>query len=153
MRWPFQQKPSKPKLPPEAEQRWAIAEGAYGDGPILIRHNQSAKEFVGSSDLPIKLGFAIPLKSPRNDGFPDDVESEQLHRAEDAIVAEVGENTVGLHVMTVTAAGVREYVFYIARGADVAALHSRLQQDISTHDVQCIATEEPDWESYRSLVP
>jgi hypothetical protein len=60
-------------------------------------------------------------------------------------------NAVGLHAMTLTTGVMKEYVFYIAPGLDIAGLHAALLKDVSSHDVQCIAIEEQEWESFRDF--
>ncbi len=47
----------------------------------------------------------------------------------------------------------KEYVFYIAPGLDIAGLHATLREEVTSHDVQCMADEEPGWESFRDFVP
>jgi hypothetical protein len=42
----------------------------------------------------------------------------------------------------------REFVFYIAPDADIAAIHQAVRSRVSSHDVQCMAVTEPAWEAY-----
>jgi len=72
---------------------------------------------------------------------------------EDLISREVSSRTRGVHVLTLTSGVMKELVFYIARGADIAKLHEGIQSQVSSHDVQCMAVEEAKWESYRTFVP
>jgi len=54
--------------------------------------------------------------------------------------------------MTLTTGDMKEFVFYIAPGLDIARLHEAQRLEVSSHDLQCMAVEEPGWESFRSLV-
>jgi hypothetical protein len=47
----------------------------------------------------------------------------------------------------------KELAFYIAPGADIAKLHADLRETVSSHDVRCIAVEEPGWKSYWDFAP
>ncbi|MBL8860048.1 MAG: DUF695 domain-containing protein [Planctomycetes bacterium] len=153
MRWPFSKKYPELRIPPEDEQRWSVAQSEYDGGPLLVRFNESARVWAGHPGLPIKLGFAIPLNRPHEGGMPDADENRELTAVEDLIAQRVLTDSVALHVMTLTTGVMKEYVFYTARGMDIAGLHARLREEVSSHEVQCMADEEPDWVSFRSLVP
>lgn len=107
---------------------------------------------AGHPALPIKLGFAIPLLRPNEGGLPDPNENAELAPIEDLIAERVLAGGEGLHAMTLTTGIMKEYVFYVPAGLDIAALHAALRAEVSSHDVQCMAIEEPDWESFRDFV-
>ena len=65
--WPFSKKIRKLEPPIDDEQRWSVALGRTREGPVLVRFNETAGEWVAHPDLPIKLGFAVPLNRP-NEG-------------------------------------------------------------------------------------
>lgn len=46
----------------------------------------------------------------------------------------------------------KEYVFYIAPGLGIVGLHAAVREDIPSYDVQCVAIEEPDWDSFRFCI-
>jgi hypothetical protein len=55
--------------------------------------------------------------------------------------------------MTLTTGVMKEFVFYIPSGRDIAGLHSALRAEVPTHDVQCMAVKEPNWNSFREFTP
>lgn len=154
--WPF-----KPKqldinlLPPLSADDcvWGVAESGFDSSPLIIRYNQSANEWVGHTDLPIKLGFAVPLNNPHENGLPDPDENELLSDIEDVIVREVGSRSRGLYVLALTIGGMKEFVFYIPRNVDIKAIHESIMALVESHEVQCIATIESRWDSYAEFVP
>ena len=96
--WPFSSKPkSMLALPPisDPSQTWGVAQGNYGGGPLIVRFSHRAKEWCSHPDLPIKLGFAVPLNSPSEGGLPDPAENERLDDIEDIIRREVASRTKG----------------------------------------------------------
>jgi hypothetical protein len=151
MHWPFSKKYRELRIPPLAEQRWTVAQGDYGGNPLLVRFNEAGRELVGHPGLPIKLGFAVPLHRPHEGGLPDAQENEELAAVEDLVAQRVLAAAVGLHAMTLTTGIMKEYVFYITPGLDIAGLHAALRKDVSSHELQCMATEEPGWESFREF--
>jgi hypothetical protein len=151
MRWPFSRKHHELRIPPPGEQRWSVAQGDHGGSPVLVRFNVAARELAGHPGLPIKLGFAVPLQRPNEGGLPDADENAELAAIEDLIVERVLTDAVGLHAMTLTTGVMKEYVFYIAPGLDIAGLHAALRKAVSSHDVQCIAIEDPRWKSFRDF--
>lgn len=151
MRWPFSKKHPQLNIPPQAQQRWGVAQGRYGDR-LLVRFNETARELAGHPDLSIKLGFAMPFNRPNEGGLPDPEENVQLAAIEDLIVHRVLSGEVGLHALTLTNGVMKEFVFYIPPGRDIAGLHSALRAEVSTHDVQCLAIKDPDWNSFRDFI-
>ena len=153
MHWPFSKKHRELRIPPQDEQRWSVARRDDGGGPLLVRFNEAARELAGHPGLPVKLGFAVPLNLPNEGGLPDADENRQLAAVEDLIAQRVLADAVGLHAMTLTTGLMKEYVFYIAPGLDIAGLHAALRENVSSHEVQCMAIEEPGWASFRDFVP
>ena len=153
MIWPFSKNKDKLEIPPEGEHEWGFAEGDSDGAPLIVRYNETAAGFAGHSDLPIKLGFAIPLNSPNVGGLPDAEENSELDVIEDLIVREVMAVTHGVYSLALTTGVMKEFVFYIAPGADIAKLHEDIRNQVSSHDVQCMAVEERKWESYRTFAP
>jgi hypothetical protein len=154
--WPFRpRQPDITLLPPLSADNctWGVAESGLDASPLIIRYNESARDWNGHKDLPIKLGFAIPLNSPNENGLPDPEENEQLDEIEDIIVREVGSNARGLYALALTNGQMKEFVFYVSPGIDIKALHKSIQALVGSHDVQCMAAMESDWRSYVAFTP
>jgi hypothetical protein len=132
---------------------WGLAESGTESFPLFIRYNESAHDCIGHKDLPIKLGFAIPLNSANEGGLPSSVELTQLDAIEDTIVREVGLKTRGMYVLTLTTGSMREHVFYVLEGTDIMSIHESVKALVDTHEVQCMAVREPDWRSYLDFTP
>ena len=153
MGWLFSKKLGDLEIPPVEDQLWSVAQGEHGGAPLLLRFNASAKSLAGHSKLPIKLGFAIPLNQPNEGGLPNPEENQELAAIEDLIEKRVLEVAVGIHAMTLTNGIMKELVFYIVPGVDIAGLHQELREAVRSHEVQCMAVQEPKWDSFRSMVP
>jgi hypothetical protein len=153
MRWPFSKKDRELRIPSVDSQRWSVARADSGRGPVLVRSNDAARELRGHPALPIKLGFVVPLNRPNEGGLPDAEENEQLAAVEDLIATRVLAAGAGVHALTLTTGVMKEWVFYVATGLDIAGLHAEVQDSVSSHEVQCMAVQEPGWESYREFTP
>jgi hypothetical protein len=154
--WPFGSgKKSLKDLPSitSDDYSWGVAQADYDGSPLIVRFNSTAKEWQGHTDLPIKLGFAIPLNSPNEGGLPDPAENQQLNDIEDIVCKEVAERAQGLQVLALTMGTMKEIVFYIAPGADIKTIHESVQAKVKTHEVQCMAEMESNWDTYGSFVP
>jgi hypothetical protein len=154
--WPFTPKPKDIRSLPAItapSHTWALAEGKYDGAPLFVRFSTSAKEWCGHPDLPIKLGFAVPLNLPSEGGLPDPAENEQLDDIEDTIRREVAAKTKGVHALVLTTGIMKEFVFYIPRGVDIRTLHEAIQAAAPTHEVQCMAVTEPQWDSFKEFSP
>jgi hypothetical protein len=151
--WPFSKKSRPLELTPDDQHRWSVAQGDYEGAPLIVRYNHTAADWVGHPDLPVKLGFAIPLVHPNQGGGPNPEENAELGTIEDLISQEVLSKTRGVHALTLTTGMMKELVFYIAPGADIGTLHEGIQSRVKSHDVHCVALEEANWESYRAFGP
>jgi hypothetical protein len=154
--WPFSKNEKELSELPSIgsdDEKWGIAQADYDGSPLIIRFNKSAKDWLGHSKLPIKLGFAIPLNSPNPTSLPDSNENSQLNDVEDAIRAEVARHAKGLLVLALTTGTMKEIIFYIAEGADIKTIHESVQAKVKSHEVQCQAEMEPEWDSYVSFTP
>jgi hypothetical protein len=151
--WPFTKKSRKLDLPAADQQRWGVGQAEDDGAPLMVRFNQTAGEWAGHADLPIRLGFAVPLNHPNEGGLPNPAENAELFAVEDVICRHVSAKALGLHALTLTTGVMKEWVFYVAPGADIARLHEEIRSQVASHDVQCLAVEDQRWDSYRAFVP
>jgi len=112
-----------PLIPDPNEHRWSLAEMEFDGMPLFVRINESARSIVGHADLGIKLGFAMPMQAAVGTDLPDPGENEALAELEDEIIETATNGAEGIHVLTITNAAMKELVFYIKPGADIAAMH------------------------------
>ncbi len=142
-------------LPPvaSADHRWIIIKATYDDLPLIIRLNSTAREWLGHASLGIKLGFAVPLNAPDQGGLPTPEENQELNDLEDIILQEVDRGAKGIYALILTTGTMREFVFYVAAGANIGAIHQAIQRRVSTHDVQCMAVKDPAWDAYTRFAP
>lgn len=154
--WPFKRDSRPldelPRLGDDAH-RWSLAEAAIDSTPLIIRYNESASEWVAHAGLPIKLGLAVPLNSPREGGLPDPEENQQLNEIEDIVTREIDARSPALFALVLTTGVMREFVFYVPAGVDLRAIHEAIQAKVTTHEVQCVAEKETRWNSYRQFTP
>src|SRR5690606_14245827 len=94
------------------EDRWNVAQGENDGRPMIVRINAGLPEYAGHPKMPIRLGVAVPLKAPDENGFPGRRESEQLEDIEDTLAAMIGKS--GRIVLVITTSGMREFVSYIS---------------------------------------
>ena len=128
MRWRFSKKRREVRMLLVERQRWSVAQANNGGAPLLVRFNHSARDFVGDPNLPITLGFAIPLNRPHEGGRPESEENEQLLAIEDLIVTQVLAAGTGIHALTPTNGVMKECVFYVATDLDIAGLHASVRE-------------------------
>lgn len=129
--------------------KWSICETDYGGKPLFVRRNVTAEEWIGHAELPVKLGFAVPLELSNEYGLPNPEESEVLNAVEDLIIHYLNSQTRGIHALVLTTGRMKEFVFYIPHNVDIQAIHENIKQSVPEHDVQCMAVNEPDWESFQ----
>jgi hypothetical protein len=148
--WPFKKHLQIDSLNDETH-KWSVAEASGGAGPMLIRINTTAQEWFRHPLLSIRVGFAIPLKQQNPQRLPAPEENIQLDHVEDVICSFVKSTGPSIHVLAIATGTFKEFVFYIKNGDRVAEIHKQISKDITSHEVQCVATRDPKWSVYASF--
>ncbi|WP_445372084.1 DUF695 domain-containing protein [Methylomonas sp. HW2-6] len=131
-----------------ADDNWQVAQGEYDGNPILVRINANLRPFVGKSDLVLKIGIAIPLNNPRLGEMPDPEENKTVSIIEDKALDTLKSKGSAVQALAITTGTFKEFVYYTKPEIDVASFHQELKIGAPSHDVQCIATIEKNWETY-----
>ncbi len=134
-----------------ADDNWQIAKGEYEGNPMIVRINKNLGPFIGKSDHTLKIGFAIPLNNPQPGNMPDPIENEIINSIEDKISETLNAKGSSVLALVITMGTFKELVYYAKPDIDVASIHQELKTCIKSHDVQCIATIEDKWETYRQF--
>jgi|ERR1700685_2505967 len=148
--WPFKRRLDIATLPSvaSAAHRWSVHQATHEGAPLIVRLNSSAEEWARHPAPGVKLGFAVPLNAPCKGGLPTSEENSELQEIEEVILEEVGSTAKAVYVLSITTGEMKEFVFYIAPGVDIAATHQTIRSRVRSHDVQCMAITDPAWEAY-----
>jgi hypothetical protein len=133
------------------EHNWQVAQISFEGNPLIIRINDSLKSFIGKTDHTLKIGFAIPLNHPNPGGMPLPEENQEINLIEDEIVEALKRQGSVVQALTITSGTFKEFVFYTKLDMDVKSVHENLQASISSHEVQCVAQIENNWETYKDF--
>ena len=129
-----------------------MLEASTDDGPMLVTINTTAQRWAKHPSLGIRVGFAIPLNEPDPGGFATSSELSQIDQIDEEILRYVNASGPAIHVLTITTGIFKEFVYYIENGDAVAGIHEKLLRQTFTHNVQCIAIFDPEWETYDSFL-
>jgi hypothetical protein len=132
-----------------ADGQWRVSEGEYDGDPIIVRFNAILKPFAGKTDHNLKIGFAIPLNNPNPGGMPNPEENDQIAAIEDRINVALQEKGSVVPALVITMGTFKEFVFYAKPDLDVKSAHEQLMTEITSHEIQCIARIEENWETYK----
>ena len=133
------------------DDSWTMFEGSNEGRPMILRGNTGLADIAGKPPLTHRFGIAVPLHSPRENGFPTSEESEELGAIEKALLATFPAPTTRLAVV-ITTSGFREFVFYTSAPEGVPAAVRRLQSEITGHTLQSYVEPDERWEFYRSFL-
>jgi len=148
--WPFKKHLSLDDLNDDNDM-WSVLQGTTENGPMLVRMNTSAKRWAKHPSLAIRVGFAIPLNHPNSNGFPAADENAALNEIETRILDDLRASGPAVHVLTITTGTFKEFVFYIQNGDSLKTIHEKLIADTPSHEVQCMAVHDPEWDVYASF--
>jgi hypothetical protein len=130
------------------ESQWSVAHGELEGRPIFVRRNATAASLVGHPEYRFRVGVAVPLREPKPDGLATNDEMEELNAIEDALCRCLEREQASLHVLAITTAGMREFVFYTRSPALVGPNLASLRSQFATHELQSYVEEDPKWSVY-----
>ena len=83
---------------------------------------------------------------PDDRGFPSETENQRLFEIEDIAERLAGERAI--FVGALSTASMRELIFYTNQSEWIAAYHRDLQHAVAGHEVQMMAQQDPEWNTY-----
>jgi hypothetical protein len=147
----FNKKPNPEEI--FAEGTWKIFQGEFDGNPIVVRTNFHLLPFAGDTELTLKISFAIPLNAKVPGGLPEPEENAAIAEIEDEIFGALRSQGSVVEALAITTGTYKEFVFYSKPGIDIKSIHEGLMTRIRSHEVQCIAEMDPDWEIYKEYAP
>ncbi len=151
--WPFKKRQKDIQdLPSDDLHRWTVLQSESDDGPMLIRRNDTAKDWAKHPSLNIRVGFAVPLNSPKPGELPDPDENLILNDIEDALCKFMKATGPSIQVLVVATGTFKEFVFYMNNGEGIESAHKNAIAAFPDYNIQCYGENDPNWESYLQWV-
>ena len=133
------------------ESKWSVLNGEHGGKPLVVRRNESAKQLLGNPEYNHRVGIAVPLHAPDERGLPGAEEMSQLSGIEDLLCDRLEANQDSLQVLAITTGGMREFIFYTRAAHSLQPVLERIQQEVSSHTVQCYIEPDAKWSVYEEF--
>jgi len=127
---------------------WSALQGEYDKRPMFIRLNSGARAVAKSAALAHRIGVAVPLLSPTDDGLPTSSEGAVLVSIEDALCDALRAGTEVVMAVVITTSGMREFVFYCAMPAHVSPAVSSVRERFPSYEIQLVEESDPEWIVY-----
>ncbi len=118
---------------------------------MLVRINETAADYLAHPELPVRLGIAVPLLAPNEQGFPEQEELERLSLVEDTLVAETAGKNVGRLVLVITTSGFREFVSYVRDDRAARAAAHTVSSRHADYRVQHYTERDVSWKLYQAM--
>jgi len=103
------------------------------------------------AEYKFRVGVAVPLNAPNDEGLPVNDEMEQLNALEDRLSAALEHQQESLQVLSITTQGMREFVFYTRSPELAQKAIEDLRAETKTHDVQGYVVEDRRWSVYAAF--
>src|SRR5688572_20954241 len=147
--WPFKRRQPDDARPEAAwDGRWVVARGEHQGRPMIVRKNVEAAGLAGNAEFSVRLGIAVPFRSPDANGMPSEPEFDVLAEIEDTLIAQLHVDRKAIAVLTITTAGMREFVFYTRDPNWAQAVVEDVRKTITTHELQGYVAPDEQWEVY-----
>jgi hypothetical protein len=130
---------------------WSVAEGTHEGKAVATRFNVALRPIAGRDEFPDRLGILAPLHEANDRGFPNRAEIKQLDAIEELIDRRLSGGNESLLAGVVTTSGVREFVIYTSNAEVSRAKAEALAREVTTHQLQIIVRNDPQWRVYRTF--
>jgi hypothetical protein len=125
---------------------WSVSCGTSNGKPLFVRVNMSANANVADPQFPFRLGIAVPLRVPDQNGFPQADESNELNLIEDRLAEALG--GTGRLVLVITTSGMREFVSYVRSAEEGKQVFAKVRSESPAHKIQFYVRADPKWSAY-----
>lgn len=150
MIWPFKRL-SRPLAQLRIPDVWSVSSGEDHGRPLLVRRRELPAEVIGHPDLPLRMGVAMPVGNPDDDGFAQEPERSLLDAIEDALLERLERSGETLAVAVISGLAMRELVFYCKDCRDVLDRLGEVRTRFQENPLQHYVASDPKWGAFRSL--
>jgi len=130
---------------------WSVAEGTHDGKAVATRFNVALRPIAGRDELPDRIGIIAPLRDANDRGFPNRGEIKQLDVIEELIERRMSGGNESILAGVVTSNGMREFVIYTSNIAAAQAKAEGITREVTTHELQVIVRNDPQWRVYRTF--
>ncbi|MFM7537369.1 MAG: DUF695 domain-containing protein [Acidimicrobiales bacterium] len=130
--------------------RWAETIGTHNGSPMTVSYRTDIRRSIGHPSFPFQIHLTVPMNDVDFDGRPSETELASLSRFEDEVLVPLCHERAVM-TLVVTAAGLREYVFYASADDWVKAFEAQVAARWAAHRVSCRVRRDPRWDAYRAF--
>jgi len=135
-----------------SEAKWSILQGQNNGKIMVVRRNNSVNQFSANPEFIYRIGFAIPLVAPNNEGLPSTEEMNTLNQIEDELSKQLEKDGVSIQVLSITTGGMREYVYYTKDSKIVEKVIGDVRGEFSSYEIQYYVEEDKAWSLYKQYI-
>jgi hypothetical protein len=133
------------------ECSWTVSKGLHGGQPIVLRVNADARQLAGHAEYKFRIGVAVPLRCPGENGLPTPEENLEINAIEDLLCEGFERDRAALHAVAIATQGMKEFVFYTKAPKEAAQTFEEIRTKVTTHELQCVIAEDGQWSVYKQL--
>jgi len=130
------------------DEPWSAGQATGKGRPLFVLINTGAAAVRGHPQLRHRVGVAVLLNAPDANGMPGAGEMETLRDIEDAVSAALGIGTRAVHLLVITTSGMRELVYHTTDPETVESAIGSVAARFSSHELQFIQEDDPEWNVY-----
>ena len=131
--------------------QWSVLQGENNGNPTIIRLNTGVKKIVGHPSYSYRIGIAIPLKNPQENGLPSPEENLDFYKIEDEIFNLFQNNNEAFVCVIITTNGMKEFVIYSTTDQDIETKIDSLKSKFSEYDFQNYVQKDKNWDTYKEF--
>lgn len=150
MIWPFRRAP-RPLAELDIPDTWSVSSDRDHGRPLLVRTRELSDEVIGHPDLPLRMGVAMPIGNPDDDGFAQEPERSLLDGIENALLERLERSGDTLAVAVISGLAMRELVFYCGDARSALERLGEVRARFLANPLQHYVASDPKWRAFRRL--
>jgi hypothetical protein len=134
-----------------SNSKWTILSGQENGKSMVVRRNNSAKQYFSKSKFNYRVGVAIPLLEPNDVGLPSKEEMESLNLIEDELSKQLEKDDSSIQVLAITTDGMREFVYYTCNSEIIGQVIYNIRSKFPSYEIQFYVKEDKEWSVYKEF--
>ncbi len=133
------------------EGPWSVSQANHDGKPVFLRLNTGVEPMIGDKVYSFRIGIAVPLQRPREDGLPSEEENIYFNQIEDEIFTFFDKELRGFVCVIIATGGMKEFMTY-SKIENIDELIGGLKLKFPEYDFQSYVVKDENWDGYKEFM-
>jgi len=133
------------------KDQWSVFQGNHDGMPSFFRLNTGVESMIGDRAYSFRIGIAVPLKRPQENGLPSEEENVYVNQIEDEIFTFFDKELRGFVCVIIATGGMKEFMMY-SKIENIEELIGELKSKFPEYDFQHYVVKDENWDGYKGFM-